>query len=154
MKKVFVLLLLLACCVTVFAQEKKMSAGLGAEWNMDSRHDFAGGALLAFDYKLPRFVSLGLMLEGSSNFTNMHVIEPAIVFRAYYMENEYRGFYFQNDLGASIIFEDGEDLWIRPMVGVGIGYRFLLGSAFYFEPFGRLGFPFAFGLGALAGLRF
>ena len=154
MKKTFVLALLLAYCVTVFAQEKKISIGIGAEGNMDSRHAYAGGAVLAFDYKLPRFVCLGFMIQGSSNFSDMHVIEPAILFRAYYLENEYRGAYFQSDLGASIIFEQGEDLWIRPMVAFGAGYRFLLGSSFYIEPFGRLGFPFALGIGAVAGLRF
>ena len=147
-------MLFLACCIIAFAQDKKMSAGIGAEWDMNSRHNFAGGALLAFDHKLPRFATLGFMLEGSSNFSNMYVIEPALLFRAYFLENEYRGLYFQADLGASFIFEDGEDLWSRPLVGFGAGYRFFLGSSFYFEPFGRLGFPFAFGLGALAGIRF
>ena len=154
MKKAFAVLLFLACFAAVFAQEKKMSTGIGFEWDMNSRHNFAGGALLTFDYKLPRFVTLGFMLEGSSNFSNMYVIEPAFLFRAYFLENEYRGLYFQSDLGVSFIFEDGEDLWIRPLAGAGTGYRFLLGSSFYVEPFGRLGFPFAFGLGVIGGLRF
>ena len=154
-KRFFLLVLFLACCLTAFTQQddKKVSVGLGAEWNMDSRHNFAGGALLVFDYRLPRFAAVGLMLEGSSNFSTMHVIEPAVLFRAYFLENEYRGFYFQTDLGTSIIFEDGRDVWFRPMAGMGIGYRVHLGSTFYLEPFGRLGFPFAVGLGLVAGLR-
>jgi len=34
------------------------------------------------------------------------------------------------------------------------GYRFTLASHFYVEPYGRIGYPFAFGIGALAGLMF
>ena len=154
MKKTLFLVLFLACFFSVFAQEKKMSAGAGFEWDMNSRHNFGFGALLAFDYKLPRFISLGCALGGSSNFSNMYVIEPVFVFRAYLKENEFKGFYFQNDLGISIIFEDGQDVWVRPLVGAGAGYRFHLGSSFYIEPYGRLGFPFAFGVGLIGGLRF
>ena len=161
-KRFFFLLLFLACSMAAFTQDKKMAVGIGAEWNMDSRRDFAGGGILVFDYKLPRFVSLGVMIEGSSNFSGTHVIEPAFLFRAYYLENEYRGFYFQTDLGASFIMEPeseperepNRDVWIRPIVGFGVGYRAFLGPVFYVEPFGRLGFPFAFGLGMIAGLRF
>jgi len=154
MKKVLALLLLLGCVLAVnAAEEKKMSAGIGLEWNMDSRHNFAGGTLLTFDYKLPRFASLGFFLAGSSNFRNTHVIEPAFVFRAYLREYEFAGFFFQNELGISFITEDG-DLTLRPLVGFGAGYRFLLDQSFYVEPYGRLGYPFAFGLGVIGGIRF
>jgi hypothetical protein len=136
-----------------FAQEKKMSAGLGLEWNMDSRHNFAGGTLLSFDYKRQRFVSLGFFVAGSSNFSDTHVIEPAFVFRAYYKEYEFAGLFFQSELGISFIHEDGER-WTLPLVGVGVGYRKLLGSLLYIEPYGRMGYPFAFGLGVIGGVRF
>ena len=153
MKKVFAVVLLIACGMFAFAQEKKMSAGLGLEWNMDSRHNFAGGTLLTFDYKLQRFVSLGILVAGSSNFSDTHVIEPAFAFRAYYREYEFSGPFFQSELGISFIYEAG-DRWVLPLVGAGAGYRFLLGQSFYIEPYGRLGYPFAFGFGLIGGMRF
>ena len=153
MKKILMAVLFLACGLTAFSQEKKMSAGLGLEWNMDSRHNFAGGTLFNFDFKLPRFMTLGLTVKGSSNFKDTYVIEPALMFRAYKLENEYKGFYFQYDLGASIIKEE-DDVWTVPLVAVGAGYRFHLGSSFYIEPYGRLGYPVVFGIGAVAGIRF
>ena len=153
MKKGFAVLLFLVCCTAAFTQDKKMSAGIGLEWNMDSRHNFAGGTLLSFDYKLQRFASIGFFLAGSSNFSNTHVIEPAMVFRAYFREHEFAGFFFQNELGISFIFEDNE-LDSRPLVGFAAGYRKHLGQLFYIEPYGRMGYPFAFGLGVIAGVRF
>jgi len=153
MKKVLSLLLFLLCVLPVFAEDTRMSAGLGLEWNMDSRHNFAGGALLGFDYKLPRFASAGFFLASSSNFNNTFVVEPALVFRAYRNEYEFSGFFFQNELGLSFIIEDGR-LTSLPLVGFGAGYRFLLSSSFYVEPYGRIGYPFAFGIGVMAGIRF
>ena len=154
MKKILaVLLLVLGCSLAAFTQGKKMSTGLGLEWNMNSRHNFAGGAILTFDYKLPRFAAVGILLGGSSNFKNTHIIEPAVLFRAYFQEYEFTGFYFQCELGASFIHEDG-DLWTVPLVGYGGGYRLPLGPSFYIEPYGRLGYPFAFGIGLIAGIRF
>jgi hypothetical protein len=64
-----------------FAQEKKMAVGLGAEWNMASRHDFAGGAVLNFLYNLPGSSALGLSFTGSMNFNNIYVLEPAFLLR-------------------------------------------------------------------------
>ena len=153
MKKLFAVLLFLACVLVINAEEKKMSAGLGLEWNMDSRHNFAGGTLLTFNYNLQRFASAGFFVAGSSNFRDTFVIEPSLLFRAYLKEYEFAGFFFQNELGISFINEDGE-LTRLPRVGFGAGYRFLLGQSFYIEPYGRIGYPFAFGLGIIGGIRF
>ena len=153
MKKIYAVLLFLAWIIPVTAEEKKMSAGLGLEWNMESRHNFAGGALLTFDYQLPRFASVGFFLAGISNFNNTHIIEPAFVFRAYQREYEFAGPFFQSELGISFIVED-EELTRLPLVGFGAGYRFLLGSSLYVEPYGRIGYPFVFGLGVIGGIRF
>jgi len=40
------------------------------------------------------------------------------------------------------------------MGGLRAGYRLPLGDMFFIEPFGRVGYPFMFGIGALAGVRF
>ena len=153
MKKIITVLLLLAWIIPLAAEGQKMSAGLGLEWNMNSRHNFAGGTFFNFDYQLPRFASLGFSLGVNSNFDNIHIIEPVFLFRAYRAEDEFAGLFFQSELGASFIFED-EELTRRPRIGFGTGYRILLGSSFFVEPYGRIGYPFAFSLGVAGGIRF
>jgi len=140
-------------CLCVYAQEKKTSLGLGAEWNMASRHDFAGGAIFNLLYNLPGSTSLGLSFTGSMNFNNIYVLEPAFLARQYFLQDKHSGFFVQFDIGGFIAIEEKG---ITPMImsGLAAGYRIPLGSFFYFEPCGRAGYPFAFGLGAIAGIRF
>ena len=136
-----------------YAQEKKMSVGLGAEWNMASRHDFAGGAVLNFLYNVPGSSSLGLSFTGSMNFNNIYVLEPAFLVRHYFSQEKHSGFFVQFDMGAFIALEEKG---VTPMVksGLAAGCRIPLGSTFYVEPYGRAGYPFAFGLGLMAGFCF
>ena len=154
MKKWILLAILIqGIYICAFAQEKKMSIGAGAEWNMASRHDFAGGAVLNFIYNLPGSSALGLSFTGSMNFNNIYVLEPAFLVRQYFSQDIHSGFFIQFDAGAFIAFEKKG---ITPMIKSGLagGYRFLLGSSFYVEPYGRAGYPFAFGLGVMAGICF
>jgi len=139
--------------LNAFAQEKKLSIGAGAEWNMASRHDFAGGAVLNFLYNLPGATSLGLSFTGSMNFNNIYVLEPAFLVRQYFLQDNHSGFFIQYNMGAFIALEEKG---ITPMVMTGLagGYRIPLGSSFYIEPYGRAGYPFAFGLGLMLGICF
>jgi len=136
-----------------FAQEKKMSAGLGTEWNMDSRHNFAGGAVLNFLYNLPGATSLGLSFTGSMNFNNIYVLEPSFLVRQYFLQDNHSGFFAQFNMGAFIALEE-KGITSMVMSGLAAGYRFRLGRFFYVEPYGRAGYPFAFGLGAMTGMCF
>jgi hypothetical protein len=154
MKKCILLAVLIpGIYLCAFAQEKKMSAGLGAEWNMASRYDFAGGAVLNFLYNLPGASAVGLSFTGSMNFNNIYVLEPALFVRKYFSQDIHSGFFIQYNGGAFIALEEKG---ITPMVmtGLAIGYRIPLGASFYVEPYGRAGYPFAFGLGAMAGICF
>ena len=154
MKKCMILVLLVGGLhLRAFAQEENMSVGLGAEWNMASRHNFAGGAAVNFICDLPGSSALGLSFTGSMNFNHIYVLEPAFLIRHYFSEDTHGGFFVQFNAGAFIAVEDKE---VTPMImsGLGGGYRLPLGSSFYAEPYGRLGYPFAFGLGVLAGTRF
>jgi len=139
--------------ICAFAQEKKMSVGVGAEWNMASRHDFAEGNVLNFLYNLPGATALGLSFTGSMNFNNIYVLEPSLIVRQYFLQDNHTGLFFQFNMGAFIALEEKG---ITPMVmsGLAAGYRIPLGTSFYIEPYGRAGYPFAFGLGAMAGIRF
>jgi len=153
----FALLFLFA--VGVFAQEadvktKKAALGIGAEWNMNSRENYAGGAALTFDYALPHSFALGVTVTASSNFNGIAVIEPAALFRWYFLGSNNNGFFLQADIGAYLILEDEEDLKTMFNGGLRGGFRFPIKTNFYIEPYGRIGYPFAFGVGALAGVKF
>jgi hypothetical protein len=153
MKKNIVLLaLIMGLCLAAFAQEKKLEFGLGAEWNMDSREDFSGGAVANIIYNLPGLTSLGLSFTGSYNFNGIYVLEPGFLIRHYFSRG-YTGFFVQFDGGLFIAMEDrGTTRMI--MAGLRGGYRWQVDSHFYIEPYGRLGYPFAFGIGAMTGIRF
>jgi hypothetical protein len=154
MKKWILLVVLVpGIYLCAFAQEKKMSLGVGAEWNMASRHDFAGGAVLNFLYNLPGATSLGLSFTGSMNFNNIYVLEPAFLVRKYFSQDIHSGFFVQFNTGAFIALEE-KGITTMVMSGLAAGYRAQLGSSFYIEPYGRLGYPFAFGLGVMAGICF
>jgi len=152
-KKVILLsALILALSASLYAKEKKAAIGIGLEWNMNARENFAGGAVFSFDYNLPRAFALGVNVTASSNFSGITVIEPAAFLRWYFLGG-YNGFFIQADLGVYLILED-EDLTPMFLGGFRGGFRFPLGNSFYVEPFGRIGYPFAFGIGALAGIKF
>ena len=126
--------------------------GLGAEWNMNSREMFAGGALLNFDFNLPMApIAVGVTGTVSSNFAAGLVVEASALFRWYFLGKKWSGFFAQADVGAVFIFEEDET---KPMFmgGLKAGYRFPLGM-FFVEPYGRVGYPFMFGIGVLAGIR-
>ena len=153
MRNVFIVILLLICSLYAFSQENRIAAGLGPEFDMNSRHNFAGGAILSFDINLTSRLALGATFGGSTNFTTVKVMEPAALFRFYFLENPSGKLFGQVDAGIFLLYEDGYDVYPMALVGVRAGMRKYLGSLFYIEPFGRLGYPYAFGLGVMAGIR-
>jgi len=157
MKRLFVFALILSCASGIFAQnetpDNNVAMGIGPEFNMNSRYNFAMGGVFGFDANLPHSLALGFTFTASYNFNGITVVEPAVLFRWYFLGTGHKGFFAQADMGGYLIFEDGD---IKPMVLGGLrgGYRFTPASHFYLEPYGRLGYPFAFGIGVMAGLRF
>jgi len=136
--------------------EKRFTAGLGLEWNMNSRHNFGLGFPVSFDYNLPVDAApfaVGITFITSNNFSDATVLEPSAFFRWYFLGSRHTGFFAQADIGAYLIFEDG-NFYPLFLGGLRGGYRLPFGSMFYVEPYGRIGYPFAFGIGALAGIRF
>ena len=156
-KSIFLIALILISSLCAFAQdeqgEKKAALSLGLEWNMNARENFAGGAVFGFDYNLPYFFALGLTVTYSNNFSGISVIETAALFRWYFLENGYTGFFAQADAGAYLVLEDGEFIPLF-MGGLRVGFRLPLGELFFIEPYGRVGYPFVFGIGVMAGMRF
>jgi len=153
-KIAFLTILILLCNVYAFAQdEKKMAVGLGLEWNMNSHEYFAGGAVLSVDYNLFQSFAVGLSVTASSNFTVFTALEPAAMFRWYPLGKDHTGFFVQADAGVYLYMEDAQTV---PMFlgGLRTGLRLPLGQSFYIEPYGRAGYPFAFGIGVSVGMRF
>jgi len=130
-----------------------MNVGLGVEWNMASRHNFAGGAVINAIYNLPASTALGLSLTASTNFNKINVLEPAFLVRHYFSPDAYSAFFVQFDIGAFIALEE-EGVTPMIMSGLAAGYRLPVKKTFYIEPYGRLGYPFAFGLGVMGGICF
>jgi len=149
-------IMILGMSICAFTQEEtKMAIDLGPEFNMNSRYNFAGGAVLGFDYNLPVAVApfaAGISFTTSTNFFGIIILEPAAMFRWYFLGSGHTGLFAQADVGVWLLFEDEET---TPLFtgGLRAGYRLPFGSMFYVEPYGRLGYPFAFGIGALAGIR-
>jgi len=140
-----------------------LSVGLGPEFNMNSNENFAAGFIFCIDYKLPVPIiqlAAGLNFGFSSNFNGINVFEAAGLFRWYFLGIDFAGWFAQVDIGASMIFlredlelEDPTDDY-KLMTGLRVGFRLPLNSALYIEPYGRLGIPFAYGVGILAGVRY
>ena len=156
--KIPLLVMFLFCNFFIFADEttgktQKAAIGIGPEWNMNARDNFAAGAVLAFDYSFGSSFAAGINVTASSNFSGITVLEPAALFCWYFPGSDHVGWFVQAEAGTYLVLEDGD---VTPMFlgGIRAGLRLPLGSLFFIEPFGRFGYPFAFGVGCLAGVKF
>jgi hypothetical protein len=157
-RKFLFIFLFLIQTVCVFAQltnnrEKKIALGGGLEWNMNSRENFAGGAVIDFDYNFDSSLTGGVVVTVSSNFTGIAVIEPAAMFRWYFLSSVHNGLFAQADAGVYLVVEEANTKALF-LGGLRAGIRLPLGVNFFIEPFGRIGYPFAFGIGVLSGINF
>jgi len=86
---------------SIFAESNNdISIGLGAEFNMNSRENFAGGAVLCFNYNLKPSFAVGINATASSNFAGIYVIEPAALFKWYILSKDFSGLFIQADAGV------------------------------------------------------
>jgi outer membrane protein OmpA-like peptidoglycan-associated protein len=163
-KITFLIIIFLISNFCVFAEDEvkaasnsKTAISAGPEWNMNSRENFAAGAVLAFDFNITSVLAIGFNTTFSSNFSELFVIEPGFLFRWYFfssVNSKQRsvGLFAQADAGASIVF-DNTEVSLMPLGGLRGGLRLPLGDVLFIEPFGRIGYPFAFGFGVTAGIR-
>jgi len=128
--------------------------GLGLEMNMNSPEFFAGAALFNFDMNLPIQVAqfaAGVNITGSTNFYGINVLEFSGMFRWYFLSSKHDGWFAQINAGYNYVDEEGAPIALISELRGGI--RFPLGN-FYIEPYGRVGYPVAWGTGVVVGLRF
>ena len=115
-KKIILLIaLILLCGLCAFAQdgqieqsEKKAAVSTGLEFNMNSRYNFAGGAVLGVDYNLFQSFAVGLSVTVSNNFTVFTALEPAAMFRWYPLGKDHTGFFVQADAWVYLYMEDAQ----------------------------------------------
>jgi hypothetical protein len=120
---------------------------------MNSRENFAGGLVLGYDYTIDSSFSTGAVVTASSNFTGIAVIEPAAMFRWYFLPDIHKGLFAQADAGVYLVVEETGTRALF-LGGLRAGIRLPLAEKFFIEPFGRIGYPFAFGIGVLSGINF
>ena len=137
----------------------KSSLGLILEGNKNSVSAVAPAVGLYFDYNFTRKFSAGikalLSYDAFYKESSIYTLEPIAFFRLYLVSpsgESSTGLFIEADGGASLIFVDS-DAKISFSGGATLGFRKELNS-FYLEPSLRLGYPYIFGAGINAGLRF
>ena len=152
-KTIFIAVFIAITGLPVFAlgESGDMGFGGGMEMNMNSSENFAGAAVLGFNYNLPLpSFTAGITAGISLDFSTGRAIEFAPFFR-WYVLGGYSGIFAQADVGFSFITESEEN-FPRFLGGLRGGYRMPLGDKFFVEPYVRAGYPFAFGIGVIGGL--
>lgn len=137
----------------------KSSLGLIVEANKNSISKISPAAGLSFEYSIFRRVSLGIKTIASFDIfekeNSIYVIEPLIFGRWYAVSptgEPSAGLYVEPQGGLELIFVN-DKLHCVPSLGASLGFRIPINS-FYFEPYLRGGYPYLFGAGLGAGLRF
>ncbi|MCL1929434.1 MAG: hypothetical protein FWG07_11670 [Treponema sp.] len=138
--------------ISSFAQDKKIAFGYGVEVNLNAENGAGGGAILGFDVNLFQQFAAGINVTMSGDSYDNGVLEMAIIGRRYF-SSFHKGFFIQGNLGLSIINLRDEKTFFEPLFGIHGGYRLVLGELFFAEPHVRIGYPFAFGIGIVAGFR-
>lgn len=138
---------------------KKAALGVAVELNKNSLESVAPAIGVGFNYGFSRKISAGIKLLASHDLhekdNDLTVIEPIAAIRFYIVSptgEPASGLFLEGLVGASILLVNSDTKAVGN-IGGGLGYRFTLGS-FYIEPAFRAGYPYLFGLGVSAGIRF
>jgi len=128
-----------------------MFAGAGMEVNANTRNGAALGGVLIAGVELNHQFASGLKVTISHNLEETAALELQPFFR--YNLPFGAGFFAQAELGVSVFFEDGES-YPAFMGGAAFGWRYVITKNYYVEPYVRAGYPFIWGIGLTAGMKF
>ena len=147
----FLILCLLCMGGSLFALEG-FFAGLSTEINANSPRGpgISGGITLGLDWH--QHGALGLKTAYNPNLFVSGALESLALVR-YYLAPGCMGPFAQAEAGLIYIFAIDEDYLVFNG-GLTTGWRFSFGANGYMEPALRVGYPFLWGLGVTAGLRF
>jgi len=175
-KNFFLLAIIIFSSVAGFAQEGNPTKGFLAA--PSKRGDFwiCPGAEMAFYSSSGVSVGGSLALAYGSKFSigfqtawffdtnkELDVLEMNLLLRYYLTGGSTAaasaGPYLQLTGGPALFFDKRESVsvpasWGRVSAGLTFGWRFLFGKMFFAEPYIRGGYPYIFGLGVSAGVRF
>jgi hypothetical protein len=166
-RALFVFALVLAFApVSLAAAESAFFCGLGLEAHGNSRAGAAFGGGLALGYEFTPSIAAGIKALFGSTFEGFSTLEPLAFFRLSLPINK-GALFAQAEAGASIFFEDGDSRQ-SANGGLLLGWRFAPGASshsgegrnpphailWYIEPSVRVGYPYIWGAGITAGLRF
>jgi len=162
-EKLALFILLLMICVPLSAQEQKKSEdlwiGLGAEMAFYSPVSLAAGGSIAIAYG--NGTSIGTKISWLfDNDGQLNIVILDFLFRVYFFGSSANsGLYLQFAGGPALYFQKEEKFSLPVRIGtlnagLNLGWRFLLGKSFYIEPSISGGYPYIFGAGLSAGVRF
>lgn len=137
----------------------KSSLGLIVEANKNSLSSVAPAAGLSFDYSVTRKFSVGVKAlvsyDAFEKSNTIYAIEPLVFARWYAVSptgEPSAGLFIEGQCGAEMLLVNS-DFKATVSGGVALGFRITFGY-FYFEPVLRGGYPYMFGAGLGAGVRF
>jgi len=159
----FIAIFLLLIVLPLSAQEETAPQdfwfGLGSELNIYSPTGLSLGVSLAAAYGSG--TSMGIKLSCFFDLDgNLNVLEINFLFRLYlFGKSANYGPFLHLEGGPAIFFNSDETVSFPARLGMinlglAFGWRFLLGKNFFIEPLIRGGYPYIFGAGVLAGMRF
>lgn len=128
-----------------------ISVSAGMEANNNHQNGIALGFVVQADYRVFPFLAAGARGGFSTNITFSNTLE-AEGFVRFILPLRSLQVFTQGGAGLSWIFIYEGNTAI-PLFGGALGVRIPLG-AFYIEPAARFGFPFLWGAGLSAGVRF
>jgi hypothetical protein len=161
MRKYIFYIFFLCSLTALWAEKGDVNLGFGVEGNMSSDQGWALGRSISVDFQLFKYIVNGVTLTVSDDFKRFTAIEPSLFARWYlpffdFLRVKSGGVFIQGDLGVSTIigFFD-KNVTPRFLGGLTAGFRFPFKNGdYYAEPFIKSGYPFLFGIGVKAGVRF
>jgi hypothetical protein len=155
MKRMFGLVLFAVVTAPALPAQEGFFIAPVVETALFSTEKAAFGAGLAFGYD--GAVMLGYRALYFIDPDGLGTLELGIFFRVYLPSDRHDGFFIQAGAGPCVFAEEAPlfpPKLSATSAGVILGWRFLLGSRWYVEPYLRAGYPFVAGAGTSAGFRF
>ncbi|MCL2809935.1 MAG: hypothetical protein FWD24_07750 [Treponema sp.] len=151
MKKIFFGVFCLFTVVSVFGIDS-FFAGVGNELNGNSYNNMVISVDLTLGLDVNSFFCVAAKSSFHNDLNNVNVIEPRLLLRTYLSTGRVRPF-IQTE-GGCVIISIYDETHFMISAGLTTGCRFNFSRFIYLEPAFRLGYPYLWGAGVTAGLRF
>jgi len=156
---VFSLLVALPLCAQEETEHEDFWISLGGVAALYSPSSLSYGPSMAVAYGSGTSIGISAAWFFDVDW-HMSVLELNLLLRFYFSgKNANSGMFAQIEGGAAVYFDVDEKVSFPARIGManlglGLGWRFLLGKNFFIEPIVRGGYPYIVGIGVYAGVRF